>query len=526
MICPNCKRDIGNNTKWCCWCGSLLDSSEDAFALSEAEPEARVPKTEGRPKSRQQEPQRGRGGRIAFWIALSLILLALIAALCVWFIPSLNPLKREKPQPATVGGSNAPAAVQQERPIGESAAAPTASYEADPTFNPPVSAAAADAWDKVYQFFVLNQFAVGGDYDSGVSGEKNFAVNGVPFFRGPYAEPKFSLYDMDDNGVPELIIYNGASALAAGLDHVFTCENGQILYLGKIGFRGCKLYCCEGSSLPGLFCTDGNNGVFRTEHYALQNGSIVSEELIAAPDGTPDALRFFTVDEIRAMGWDSFLEAVSTRDPMQIPQSAPAPVQRTEIAMDAGLQYTANIFLSNFSEQNAFERNGFDVSSPRYEELIQFVYLYCKINRHGALGVDRTQEGSFYTVSLDTVNDVLNRHFGITLTRDQASRIGNYRNGSFYYIAADGESYNRLTVVNRMESLGDGTFELQFDIYSLNLDVYYANNGAVDAGYYYTSASAARADANLTWKAAGTALVRPYNHDGYQTMQLIRYTVY
>ena len=66
---------------------------------------------------------------------------------------------------------------------------------------------------------------------------------------------------------------------------------------------------------------------------------------------------------------------------------------------------------------------------------------------------------------------------------------------------------------------------LRYDL-TLPLSRYYANNGAVDAGYYYTSASAARADANLTWKAAGTALVRPYNHDGYQTMQLIRYTVY
>ena len=383
------------------------------------------------------------------------------------------------------------------------------------------------AWSEVYENFVLNQNVTYNDSGSMLMDENSFTVNGVQFFKGKYSEPKFSLYDMDGNGVPELIIYNGASALAAGAVHVFACENGQVIYLGKIGFRGCELYCCEGSSLQGLFCTDGNNGVFRTEYYELQNGGIVSQELDASSidNDIRGYLSFYTIDEIRAMGWDAFINAAQSRTIKQSEEAVPVSVQRTEIPMDSNAQYTANIFLSNFSEQSAFERNGFDVSSPNYDELIQFVYLYCKINRRSELNIETTPDGSFYTITLDTVNNVLNRHFGITLSQEQASQIGSYRNGSFYFIAADGEAYNKLTVVNKMESLGNDTYELSFDIYTLNLDVYYSNNGAVDSGYYYTTADGARADYNLIWKASGTALVKPYDHDGIHTMQLIRYSV-
>lgn len=400
-------------------------------------------------------------------------------------------------------------------------------FEQETEGQPVIETTLPEAWSEVYENFVLNQNVTYNDSGSMLMDENSFTVNGVQFFKGKYSEPKFSLYDMDGNGVPELIIYNGASALAAGAVHVFACENGQVIYLGKIGFRGCELYCCEGSSLQGLFCTDGNNGVFRTEYYELQNGGIVSQELDASSidNDIRGYLSFYTIDEIRAMGWDAFINAAQSRTIKQSEEAVPVSVQRTEIPMDSNAQYTANIFLSNFSEQSAFERNGFDVSSPNYDELIQFVYLYCKINRRSELNIETTPDGSFYTITLDTVNNVLNRHFGITLSQEQASQIGSYRNGSFYFIAADGEAYNKLTVVNKMESLGNDTYELSFDIYTLNLDVYYSNNGAVDSGYYYTTADGARADYNLIWKASGTALVKPYDHDGIHTMQLIRYSV-
>ena len=85
--------------------------------------------------------------------------------------------------------------------------------------------------------------------------------------------------------------------------------------------------------------------------------------------------------------------------------------------------------------------------------------------------------------------------------------------------------YRVLTVVNKMESFEDDTYCLYFDIYSLNRDVYGNNNGAVDNSYYYSTESSAATDPNLTKLSSGQAIVRPYEHDGIRTFQLIRYTV-
>lgn len=35
MICPNCQKENTENTKWCCYCGSLLELSPMEFELDE-----------------------------------------------------------------------------------------------------------------------------------------------------------------------------------------------------------------------------------------------------------------------------------------------------------------------------------------------------------------------------------------------------------------------------------------------------------------------------------------------------------
>ena len=398
----------------------------------------------------------------------------------------------------------------------------------------------SEEWSEVYRKFVLNQNVTYEDYGPKVLEEKTFTVHGLQFFKGPFYEPKFSLYDMDGNGVPELVIFNGDSSMAGAVDHVFTCVDGQVQYLGKIGFRGCELYYYDGLSHSGLYCSDGNNGVINNVYYYLRDGTIISEVIDSSSvgaSGTRIILPFYTIGEIRSMGWENFVLTVMSRFPKseQVSIQAHKPELEPEVTpgaiveMDDGQQYAANIFLSNFSEQGAFERNGFDINNPNYDELVQFVYLYCKINRHNVLGVAQELNSYFYTITMDTVNNVLYRHFGITMTEEQASQIQGeckYMNGAFYYPAADGESYNKLTVVNKMESCEDGTYHLYFDIYSLSREVYGNNNGAVDNSYYYRNKSSAEADPNLTSLSSGQATVRPYENDGIQTFQLVSYTVY
>ena len=577
MICPNCGKDNTGNTKWCCYCGALLEQAKIRSAHTEADaaPETQVQRAQARqaprdtpqntdrkgkhPTPERKPPRRKKGLQVFLWLIAAIVLLVSGFIACLVFLPGISdavlemfPLRpADKTQTAKV-----PAAVDTAGTNGEQIDI----YASDPGYLAPnegasgsyanngdlspvqaseVGQAADQRWSDAYRAYVFEQNVVYEDYGPSVIDEKTFVIDNLQYYKGSYYEPRFGLYDLDRDGIPELIIFNGSSAMAGATDYVFTFTQGQVRYTGKVGFRGCELYAVDDAAYPGLFCSDGNNGIVRTIYYILQNGVINATEL-SRPGGSTWALPFYTIDEIRAMGWEEFVrlalsgKTAAASDPT--PQQPAAEQEGTVIPIEPGVQYSANIFLSNFSEQHAFERTGFDADHYDAKQLVGFAYLYCKINRHTALSVENVwqpslyRERSFYTITLDTINDILSRHFGITLRDDELRQQSwsdqyYYADGKYYCIAADGESYNRLTVVRQIEQLADGNFRLYFDIYRESIYLYQQANGAVDSSYYYLTSSAADADQNFTREASGTAIVRPYIHDGIPTMQLIRYTI-
>ena len=254
-----------------------------------------------------------------------------------------------------------------------------------------------------------------------------------------------------------------------------------------------------------------------------------------APEIPEELLPFLGIPEVSAA-----IPAPDLQEGIPIP-AVPAfdvpeepDVQGEIVEMSADQQFAANIFLSNFSEQHAFERNGFDHDDPDGTDLIWFAYLYCKINRRNDLGTAQVGDQYYYTLTLPRCNAVLGRHFGINLSETIALEIapqtddstGFFLDDVFYYLAADGEPFNRLTVVNRMERLNDGSYRLTFDIYKLDLFVYLADNG-VNRDYYALTAIQAAQHPALTSDGTGEAIVVPVVlEDGAQSWHLIRYTVW
>ena len=121
-------------------------------------------------------------------------------------------------------------------------------------------AAEDPSWSEVYASYVFD-----GTFLSSTEPE---------FFTDEPELIKFGLYDMDLDGIPELIAYDGCGYMAGATNYVFTCKNGKPAYIGDAGFRGSVLYYFDTGRYPGLFCTDGNMGYIETFYYEIRNGLV------------------------------------------------------------------------------------------------------------------------------------------------------------------------------------------------------------------------------------------------------------
>lgn len=169
-------------------------------------------------------------------------------------------------------------------------------------------------------------------------------------------------------------------------------------------------------------------------------------------------------------------------------------------------QRRVNLFLSNFSEQPCFSSYN---SSTTDDELIDFAYLYNKINAHERIEYKRleTQRVDSCRISQQYVDNTLNYFFGRTVSHPQTNQMNRdgydagrygylgYSDGYYYWIAADGESYNRMTVADKMYREGDGSYIVDFTVYSIDLETYFA--GAFNSLYALTSQQA-KSDARLS----------------------------
>lgn len=171
-------------------------------------------------------------------------------------------------------------------------------------------------------------------------------------------------------------------------------------------------------------------------------------------------------------------------------------------------QYKLNMFISNFSEQGF----GFydETEKKNAAALADFAYMWTKINKYK----DIEMEGSYYKLSFDKINKVLDKYFGVKLSDDElygfdkADSKGEAfcKNGYYYVPAADGESYTGFAVVEQAEDMGDGTLWLYFTTYNLDLDIYW--DKGITKKYYSMSATDARDSKDLETGYGGMAIVK------------------
>ena len=179
-------------------------------------------------------------------------------------------------------------------------------------------------WQDVYRAFVL---------------EDGFRGTGRTYSdRGDYPL-RFSLYDLDGDFRPELLLRDPMRAMAQEPYDVYTVREGAVEYVGRIGIRGGTLHYAPGRGYDGVFSYDGSLGYYTGWYYTMADGTLVTQRVIeaviandqitetwvtadaglkaafsAAYDGpvtkytAKNALPAFSVKEIEALGWETFLD--------------------------------------------------------------------------------------------------------------------------------------------------------------------------------------------------------------------------
>ena len=194
--------------------------------------------------------------------------------------------------------------------------------------------------------------------------------------------------------------------------------------------------------------------------------------------------------------------------------------QGARIELTGNQRFAANLSLSNFSEQRFCEFMSFDhydTEDTSMAQLFFFAHLWAKINRNDAI----SYEGNFETLSLEDFWDIVEPRLLIpdelrpTEGEDYSAALGMgnfdwdrcwYENERFYYPAADGESFNRFSLVDEAYKVNDQSYRFRFTIYELDLDIYWGRHSVPDEYYRLTAAEVAQRVANGEIRAVRTGM--------------------
>ena len=192
------------------------------------------------------------------------------------------------------------------------------------------------------------------------------------------------------------------------------------------------------------------------------------------------------------------------------------------LKLDSDRQYHLNIYLSNFSE---VELDAFD-GLPDTEELIRFG-IFHNIKNNGKTVDDHVSDEYIYRMSTKHIADKIYKYFFVRTEESEFQAYGkndywmDYKKGYLYSAdPPEGAVWGSLTVVSKVESIGDDLYKVTFAQY--DLDSYYgAFPSDRTVNYHLTTAEVKKAGLHKT--CAGTAVIYASDLKKRGTYQLMGY---
>lgn len=176
------------------------------------------------------------------------------------------------------------------------------------------AAAEQSSWSTAYREFVLN--------DGFKTTEETYDST------DDYAWVKFGLYDLDRDGVFEMVAHSGTGKMK----YVYTFENNSVKCLGQLIYeRPCRYL--PDSPYTGLFNFGGDTGMYSSTYVTMENGSCHVEDIYGVlyrmndtthyqetsdeelyqiaigvcEESQGEELSVYTIEEINSMGWEAFI---------------------------------------------------------------------------------------------------------------------------------------------------------------------------------------------------------------------------
>lgn len=145
----------------------------------------------------------------------------------------------------------------------------------------------------------------------------------------------------------------------------------------------------------------------------------------------------------------------------------------TDVELTPELQRQANRFLTYFAEQGVTKLN--PEAADDYE-LVSFAHLYYKIHEPEAIVYQSLNEESYETLTEKQVNDLLMRLMNRTVQVEEDTdfteqRGDNYavhemfRDGCFWFPAADGDMHSQFAVCQRVQDNASGGRRFDYKVY-------------------------------------------------------------